>query len=253
MKKKTCKNKNKNIQKEFVKIEVLKSSTQYYSAYEATILNISEVDVEHQPDSPLQEMIILDPDDQPMWESAKIVAQTPNYVVISPDVDDNFVINSTHLKMIQKNKFDGYRRVDPHDHIREFLVICDMFKYDETQSEAVKLLISPLSLCDEAKTCLKEELQDMPNKYNELRDGNASKNRMNDDTPMCKRHEANYIQSEGYQNQDSHDPYSHQSLHDSNDSKKSLTKLNNDVKNDLEDFTGCIHSKRTVCNTPKSE
>ncbi|GJZ10326.1 reverse transcriptase domain-containing protein [Tanacetum coccineum] len=121
MKKKTCKNKNKNIQKEFVKIEVLKSSTQYYSAYEATILNISEVDVEHQPDSPLQEMIILDPDDQPMWESAKIVAQTPNYAVISPDVDDNFVINSTHLKMIQKNKFDGYRRVDPHDHIREFL------------------------------------------------------------------------------------------------------------------------------------
>ncbi|GJX69330.1 hypothetical protein Tco_0305057 [Tanacetum coccineum] len=28
---------------------------------------------------------------------------------------------------------------DPHDHIREFLAISDMFKYGETQSEAVKL------------------------------------------------------------------------------------------------------------------
>ncbi|GJU94741.1 hypothetical protein Tco_1319497 [Tanacetum coccineum] len=97
-------------------------------------------------------MIILDPDDQPIWESAKTVAPTPNYVIIQPDVDDNFVINSTHLKMIQENKFDGYLRADPHDHIREFLAICDMFKYGETHSEAVKLLIFPLSLCDEAKT-----------------------------------------------------------------------------------------------------
>ncbi|GKB82613.1 hypothetical protein Tco_0949508 [Tanacetum coccineum] len=69
---------------------------------------------------------------------------------------------------------------------------------------------------------------------------------MTDDTPMCERHEANYIQSKGYQNRDSHDPYSHQSLHDSNDSEKSLTELNNDVKNDVEDFKRCIRSMRTV-------
>ncbi|GJS92924.1 reverse transcriptase domain-containing protein [Tanacetum coccineum] len=54
--------------------------------------------------------------------------------------------------MISENKFDGIQWVDPHDHIREFLAICDMFKYGETQSEAVKLLIFPFSLCDEAKT-----------------------------------------------------------------------------------------------------
>ncbi|GJY44622.1 hypothetical protein Tco_0432835 [Tanacetum coccineum] len=191
-------------------------------------------------------MIILDPDDQLMWESAKTVAPTLNSVVISPDVNDNFVINSTHLKMIRENKFDGYLRADPHDHIRDFLAICDMFKYGETQSEAVKLLIFLLSLCGEAKTCLKEELQDMLNKYNELRDGNASKNRMNDDTPMCERHEANYIQFEGYQNRNSHDSYSHQSHHDPNDSEKSLTELNRDVRNDLEDFKRCICSMRNV-------
>ncbi|GKE87566.1 hypothetical protein Tco_1565041 [Tanacetum coccineum] len=69
---------------------------------------------------------------------------------------------------------------------------------------------------------------------------------MNDDTPMCERHEVNYIQSEEYQNRNSHDLYSHQSYHDPNDSEKSLTELNDDVKNDLEDFKRCIRSMRTV-------
>nr|GEW67667.1 hypothetical protein [Tanacetum cinerariifolium] len=69
---------------------------------------------------------------------------------------------------------------------------------------------------------------------------------MNDDTPMCERHEVNYIQSEGHQNRISHDSYSHQSHHDPNDSEKSLTELNNDVRNDLEDFKRCIRSMRTI-------
>ncbi|GKA75021.1 reverse transcriptase domain-containing protein [Tanacetum coccineum] len=58
--------------------------------------------------------------------------------------------------MIRENKFDGQLQADPHDHIREFLAICDMFKYGETQSEAVKLLIFPLSLYDKAKTWFNE-------------------------------------------------------------------------------------------------
>ncbi|GJZ20280.1 hypothetical protein Tco_0556870 [Tanacetum coccineum] len=93
---------------------------------------------------------------------------------------------------------------------------------------------------------LNEELEDMRKKYNELRNGNASKNIMNNDTPMCERHEANYIQFEGYHNRNSYDSFSHQSLHDHNDSEKSLTELNNDVKNDLEDFKRCVRSMRTV-------
>ncbi|GKA04885.1 hypothetical protein Tco_0684005 [Tanacetum coccineum] len=63
---------------------------------------------------------------------------------------------------------------------------------------------------------------------------------------MYERHEANYIQLEGYQNQNSYDSYSYQSHHDHNDSEKSLTKLNNDVKNDLEYFKRCITSMRTL-------
>ncbi|GJV09808.1 hypothetical protein Tco_1351349 [Tanacetum coccineum] len=69
---------------------------------------------------------------------------------------------------------------------------------------------------------------------------------MNDDTPMCERYEANYIQSEDYQNQDSHNSFSHQSHYDPNDSEKSLTELNNNVKDNLEDFKRYIRSTRTV-------
>ncbi|GKB35145.1 reverse transcriptase domain-containing protein [Tanacetum coccineum] len=139
----------KTIRKEFVENESFKSSTQHPIVNEFVVINIPEEDVE-------TKQIILDPDDQPMWENAKTVAPTPNSAIIQPTVDDNFVINNTHLKMIWENKFDGYLRADPHDHIREFLAICDMFKYGETQSEAVKLLIFPLSLCDKAKTWFNE-------------------------------------------------------------------------------------------------
>ncbi|GJZ60181.1 hypothetical protein Tco_0615997 [Tanacetum coccineum] len=58
---------------------------------------------------------------------------------------------------------------------------------------------------------------------------------MNNDTPMCERHEANYIQYEDYQNQDSHNLFSRQSHYDPNDSEKSLTELTMVfVRNDLE-------------------
>ncbi|GKA54419.1 hypothetical protein Tco_0753368 [Tanacetum coccineum] len=351
--------------KDSVEIKSFKSSTQNSTVNDFIVINIPEEDVE-------PKQIILDPDDQPMWESAKTVAPTPNSAIIQLDVDDNFVINSTHLNMIRENKFDGYLRADPHDHIREFLAICNMFRYGETHSKAVKLLIFPFSLffppslfnrllleiinfsqnicesltdawlrlksmlrkchghgltkgaiiqifyhgldeptqaildvtaegiflykspnqafqilkdkvlfehdwstksqnnhhkksvsftdesgsnndssrfmeklkvMDSKIISLNEELQDMREKYNELREGNAFKN---NDTPMSERHEANYIQSEGYQNQNSQDSFSHQSFHDPNDSEKSLTELNNDVRNDLEDFKRRIRSMRTV-------
>ncbi|GKE19880.1 reverse transcriptase domain-containing protein [Tanacetum coccineum] len=104
-----------------------------------------------------------------MWESAKTVAPTPNPIITRPDVDNNFVINSTHLKMIPENKFDGYLRADPHDHIREFLAICDMFKYGETQSEAVKLLMFPFFLCDDAKTWFNELKEESITSWEQMR------------------------------------------------------------------------------------
>ncbi|GKB15693.1 hypothetical protein Tco_0849616 [Tanacetum coccineum] len=96
---------------------------------------------------------------------------------------------------------------------------------------------------------LNKELQDMREKYNELRNGNAFKNHLNDDTSMCERHEANYNQSEDTKDRNSHDSFFYQSFHDPNDSEKSLTELNNDVRNDLEDFKRlmCCISTSTTC------
>ncbi|GKA46733.1 reverse transcriptase domain-containing protein [Tanacetum coccineum] len=71
--------------------------------------------------------------------------------------------------MIWKNKFDGYLQTDPHDHIRKFLAICDMFKYGETQSEAVKLLIFPLSLCNKAKTLFDEVNEESITSWDQMR------------------------------------------------------------------------------------
>ncbi|GKD30955.1 reverse transcriptase domain-containing protein, partial [Tanacetum coccineum] len=185
--------------KESVKIESLKSSAQH-SVNDFIVINIPEDDVD-------PKQIILDPDDQPTWESANTVAPTPNSAIVQIDVDDNFVINSTHLKMICENKFDGYLRADPHDHIREFLAICKMFRYGETQSEAVKLLIFPFSLSDKAKTWFNKLNEESITSWEQMRK----------------------------------ESYSHQSLHDPNDSEKSLAKLNNDVRNDLEDFKRRVH------------
>ncbi|GJX57262.1 hypothetical protein Tco_0287159 [Tanacetum coccineum] len=79
-------------------------------------------------------------------------------------------------------------------------------------------------------------MHEMRNKYQDLRDNHDPKNHLNDDKLMCERHEANYIKSEDYQNQDSHNSFSRQSHHDPYDPEKSLTELNNDVRNDFEDF-----------------
>nr|GEZ31270.1 reverse transcriptase domain-containing protein [Tanacetum cinerariifolium] len=104
-----------------------------------------------------------------MWETARTIAPTPNCAIIRLNVDDNFVVSTTHLNMIRENKFDGYLWTNPHDHIREFLAICDMYKYGETESEAVKLLIFPFSLCDEAKTWFNELMEESITSWDQMR------------------------------------------------------------------------------------
>ena len=89
---------------------------------------------------------------------------------------------------------------------------------------------------------IRKDLKDMRDGY---RDDNASYYYMKDDKSKCERHEVNHIQLEGYQNQNSHDSYSHQSHYDPNDSRKSLTELKNDVIEDLDDFKSYVYSKRT--------
>ncbi|GJS24254.1 zinc finger, CCHC-type containing protein [Tanacetum coccineum] len=130
------------------------------------------------------------------------------------------------------------------DHHQKFVSFTDGSDSNNDNSR----FMEKLKAMDSQIISLNEELQDMCEKYNELRNENASKNYMNDDMPMCERHEANYIQSKGNKDRNSHDSFSHQSLHDPNDSEKSLTELNNNVRNDLEDFKRCIREALRKCS-----
>ncbi|GKD10076.1 hypothetical protein Tco_1189761, partial [Tanacetum coccineum] len=100
-----------------------------------------------------------------------------------------------------------------HEHHHKSVSFADGSNSNDDNSRLMENLEALTVKMDSQFTRLNEELQDIRNKYNELRNGNASKN---DDTPMCERHEANYIQLEDHQNQDSHNSFSRQSHHDPN-------------------------------------
>ncbi|GJU03651.1 retrovirus-related pol polyprotein from transposon TNT 1-94 [Tanacetum coccineum] len=230
-----------------------------FKATKRTAMSSAEAkDVEPEPNLPLQEIIILDPDDQPMWESAKTVAPTPNSAIVQIDVDDNFVINkildgTAGGIFLYKSPNQVFQLLEDkvlfeHDwpikskneHHQRSVAFADGSDSNDDNYRLMKKLEALTIKMDSQFQSLKEEMHKMPNKYQDLRDNHDSKNNLNDDTPMCEHHEGNYIQSEGHQNQISHDSYSHQTYHDPNDSKKSLIELNNDVMNDLEDFKRCI-------------
>ncbi|GKC62620.1 hypothetical protein Tco_1095218 [Tanacetum coccineum] len=91
-------------------------------------------------------------DDEPMWAAESVVAPTPGFAITISETVNEFAIKGNHLTLIKGNQFDGRTKTDPHKHIHEFLEICDMFKYKDTENEAVRLMMFPLSLTGEAKT-----------------------------------------------------------------------------------------------------
>ncbi|GJU27251.1 reverse transcriptase domain-containing protein [Tanacetum coccineum] len=95
-------------------------------------------------------------DDEPMWAADHVVAPTPGSAITIPETANDFAIKGNHLTLVKGNQFDGRTKTDPHKHIHEFLKICDMFKYRDTENEVVRLMMFPLSLTREAKTWLDE-------------------------------------------------------------------------------------------------
>ncbi|GKE88281.1 reverse transcriptase domain-containing protein, partial [Tanacetum coccineum] len=85
-----------------------------------------------------------------------VVAPTPGSAITIPETANKFAIKGNHLTLFKGNQFDGRTKTDPYKHIHEFLGICDMFKYRDTENEAVRLMMFPLSLTGEAKTWLDE-------------------------------------------------------------------------------------------------
>ncbi|GKD30706.1 reverse transcriptase domain-containing protein [Tanacetum coccineum] len=93
---------------------------------------------------------------EPIWAAKRVVASTPVFAITIPETANEFSIKDKHLTIVKRNQFDGRIKTDPHKHIREFLRICDMFKYRDTENEVVRLMMFPLSLTGEAKTWLDE-------------------------------------------------------------------------------------------------
>ncbi|GJV04432.1 hypothetical protein Tco_1338001 [Tanacetum coccineum] len=95
-------------------------------------------------------------DDEPMWATDRVVAPTLGFTITIPETANEFAIKDNHLTLVKGNQFDGRIKTDPHKHIHKFLRICDMFKYRDTENEAVCLMMFPLSLTGEAKIWLDE-------------------------------------------------------------------------------------------------
>ncbi|GJS12719.1 reverse transcriptase domain-containing protein [Tanacetum coccineum] len=93
-------------------------------------------------------------DDEPMWAADRIDALTPGFAITIPETGNEFAIKGNHLTLVKGNQFDGRTKIDPHKHIHEFLRICDMLKYRDTENEVVRLMMFPLLLTGEAKTWL---------------------------------------------------------------------------------------------------
>ncbi|GJX37073.1 hypothetical protein Tco_0250376 [Tanacetum coccineum] len=95
-------------------------------------------------------------DDEPMWAADRVVAPTPGPTITIPKTANEFAIKGNHLTLVKGNQFDGTIKTYPHKHIHEFLGVCDMLKYEETENEVIRLMMFPLSLTGEAKTSLDE-------------------------------------------------------------------------------------------------
>ncbi|GKC54677.1 reverse transcriptase domain-containing protein [Tanacetum coccineum] len=108
-------------------------------------------------------------DDEPMWAANRVVAATPDSTITIPETANEFAIKGNHLTLIKGNQFDGRTKTDPHKHIYEFLEICGMFKYKDTENEVVCLMMFPLSLTGEAKTWLDELNKGTIKTWDELR------------------------------------------------------------------------------------
>ncbi|GJT05519.1 reverse transcriptase domain-containing protein [Tanacetum coccineum] len=85
-----------------------------------------------------------------MWAADRVVPPTLDSAITIPETANKFAIKGNHLTLVKGNQFDGRTKTDPHKHIHEFLGICDMFKYRDTENEVVRLMIQlfPRALFD---------------------------------------------------------------------------------------------------------
>nr|GEW98081.1 reverse transcriptase domain-containing protein [Tanacetum cinerariifolium] len=114
-------------------------------------------------------VIVIDPDDQPMWSSTRTIAPTASSAIIQRPISTNFRVKGTYMQMIRDNQFDGRIQSDPHRHIDDFLEISSPIQYGGNQEEAVMLRTFPFLLSEESNTWLNEHNKGTITSWNEMR------------------------------------------------------------------------------------
>ncbi|GKC83649.1 hypothetical protein Tco_1139366 [Tanacetum coccineum] len=108
-------------------------------------------------------------DDQPMYGNNRAVAPTPRAAIVAVDLGDNFTVKGHHLSMIKDRQFDERSRADLHKHIVKFVEVCGMFRYGNTNADAIKLKLFPSSLAGEAKIWFNKLSPDVKTTWEEIR------------------------------------------------------------------------------------
>ncbi|GKA17991.1 reverse transcriptase domain-containing protein [Tanacetum coccineum] len=114
-------------------------------------------------------------DDRPMRGNNRAVSTTPGSVIVAVDLGENFTVKGHHLSMIKDRQFDGRARANPHKHIVKFIEICKMFRYGDTNVDAIKLKLFPSSLSGDAKFWFNELSPDVITTWEQIRQAFVSR------------------------------------------------------------------------------
>ncbi|KAJ9557895.1 hypothetical protein OSB04_012509 [Centaurea solstitialis] len=92
-------------------------------------------------------------DEAPMWTARRAAPTVPTNPITKPGL--NKEIPGKLLHMIKDLTFDGKNDSNPIVHMENFVDICDLFKTEEGQDDAIRLRVFPLTLTGEARAWLR--------------------------------------------------------------------------------------------------
>ncbi|KAJ9561243.1 hypothetical protein OSB04_006403 [Centaurea solstitialis] len=83
-------------------------------------------------------------DEAPMWNTRRTAPTIPTQPIMKPDLDKE--IKGQFLHMIKELTFDGKNDSNPIVHVENFVDICDLFKTENNQNDAIRLRLFPFTL-----------------------------------------------------------------------------------------------------------
>nr|GEZ65645.1 reverse transcriptase domain-containing protein [Tanacetum cinerariifolium] len=134
-------------------------------------------------------LIVTMTDNRTMAELLR--APTEGYaeaIVVPPILAEQFQLKHSLINMMTTDQFFGLEKDNPHDHIRWFNKVTSTIKYKDVPSSAIKLMLFPFSLVEEARrtTNLRNEISNFQQKFDES--FHEAWDRYKDLLPACPHH-----------------------------------------------------------------